>query len=126
MKTFFALGAIFGALGVVFGAFGAHALRESFDEFPKAREWYETGVLYHLLHALALFAASRVRGAGARGAATAFGVGIVLFSGSLYLLALTRVTRWGMVTPFGGLAFLVGWALLAVAVWRESRSTGDA
>jgi len=111
---------IFGALGVAFGAFGAHALRARLA--PAMLAVYHTAVLYHLVHALALglvavLVASKPSALGS-GAGAAFVIGIVLFSGSLYALALSGVRGLGAVTPFGGVAFLVGWALLALAAWR--------
>lgn len=121
---FVLLGAINGFLAVALGAFAAHGLEGALS--PRLLEVFETGVHYQGLHALALLAVG-ILGANARGIATlrlagwAFTVGIVLFSGSLFLLALTD-TRWlGAVTPFGGTAFLVGWAALA---WH-ARGRGD-
>jgi uncharacterized membrane protein YgdD (TMEM256/DUF423 family) len=106
------LAAVLGFSGVALGAFGAHGLRDRIA--PGLMEVYRTGVLYHLLHALAALgvglAARRIRHAPI--IVGLFAGGIVLFSGSLYLLALTGVTTFGAVTPFGGAAFLVGWALL--------------
>jgi uncharacterized membrane protein YgdD (TMEM256/DUF423 family) len=103
------LGALFGFTGVALGAFGAHALRARVS--PELLEVYRTGVLYHLLHAVALLAvaalADRLRAP--RATAALFAGGIVIFSGSLYLLALTGTRMWGAVTPLGGLAFLAGW-----------------
>ena len=103
--------------GVALGAFGAHGLRSRLT--PELLAVYETGVQYHLVHGLAAaIAALAVRAGFHQRAATAgwlFVFGIVVFSGSLYLLAVTG-TRWlGAVTPIGGLAWLVGWALLAMA-----------
>jgi uncharacterized membrane protein YgdD (TMEM256/DUF423 family) len=96
------------------GAFGSHALRARLA--PERIATFETGVRYQLWHALALFAVVVVGGGGA---ATAGGwlfvAGVVLFSGSLYALALTGKRAWGAVTPFGGGCFLAGWALLAYA-----------
>ena len=121
MKTFFFLGAVFGGLGVVFGAFGAHALRASLSADDLAT--FEIGVRYQLFHALALLAvawattqweASTVTVAG-----WAFVIGIVVFSGSLYTLVLTGQRWLGAITPIGGVAFIVGWALLA---WTALRS----
>lgn len=112
---FVALGAILALIAVGAGAFGAHGLRARLD--PAMLSVFETGVRYQMYHALGLLA---VAGACAwRGnrlavaAGACFVVGILLFSGSLYLLALTGVRGLGMITPFGGVAFLAGWALLA-------------
>jgi uncharacterized membrane protein YgdD (TMEM256/DUF423 family) len=111
-----AAGALLGFLGVAAGAFGAHALRSRVPEerLPNFR----TGAEYHLVHALATvaagFAADRWGGP-AVAAGWCFVAGVALFSGSLYAMTLTGVRRWGAVTPLGGLAFLIGWALLAIA-----------
>lgn len=109
--------AIAGASGVAFGAFGAHALRSRLD--ATALSTWNTAVLYHLLHAcvlVALILFARATGRTVTLPATLFAAGIVLFSGSLYLLALTGWRWLGPVTPVGGLAFLAGWiALLTVA-----------
>lgn len=116
-------GAVFAGLAVALGAFGAHGLK---DRLPAdLMEVYQTAVQYHFLHALALilvglFAAGRGDSAppGAWGAAWAFALGILLFSGSLYALAWTG-TKWlGAITPIGGVAFLVGWGLFAWAALR--------
>jgi len=116
-KTFLLIGALAGAVGVALGAFGAHALRGRVS--PEMLAVFETGVRYQMYHALALVALAalepRLGGALVATAGWAFAVGIVLFSGSLYALALTGTTMFGIVTPFGGLAFLVGWGALAVA-----------
>ena len=119
-KTFLLIGALAGAVGVALGAFGAHALRSRLT--PEMLAVFETGVRYQMYHALALVALAAIepRGTLSGGylivtAGWSFAVGIVLFSGSLYILALTGATAFGIVTPFGGLAFLVGWAALAIA-----------
>jgi uncharacterized membrane protein YgdD (TMEM256/DUF423 family) len=102
--------AILGFSGVAFGALGAHAVRSL---GPEALDWWDTGAKYHLVHALAvgLVAALKRRPL----AAWLFTAGVVLFSGSLYALALTGVKALGMVTPIGGLCFLAGWIALG---WR--------
>ena len=122
--TFAWLGAINAFLAVAAGAFGAHGLKSRVT--PDMLAVFETGARYHMYHSLALFAVawlvSRDGGAsGARFASAggwAFLVGIVLFSGSLYALALTGTRGLGAITPLGGLAFLVGWILVAVAATR--------
>ena len=119
-RTFFALGAASGFLSVAAGAFGAHALRAQLG--PELLAVFETGARYQLFHALALLATGA---AAARWPCRAVGVagwlfvaGTVLFSGSLYLLTLTGIRRWGMVTPMGGLAWLGAWVALAWAALR--------
>jgi uncharacterized membrane protein YgdD (TMEM256/DUF423 family) len=109
--------AINGGLAVLCGAFAAHGLGDRLS--PDALAIFETGARYHMYHALAMgLAALLPRGAGSRRAGTAaalFFIGIVLFSGSLYLMALTGNSLLGFVTPFGGLAFVAGWLFLALA-----------
>jgi uncharacterized membrane protein YgdD (TMEM256/DUF423 family) len=104
-----------GASAVLLGAFGAHALRGTLD--AQAVELWHTAVNYHMWHALALtLAVVFGRGRSAAVARFAFAFGIVLFSGSLYALAL-GAPRWtGIVTPFGGVAFIVGWIALGLSV----------
>jgi len=110
------LGAVMAALGVALGAFGAHSLRSLVT--PERLAVFETGVRYHLVHALAVLAAAGAayaapQAAGPRWAGALFALGVLLFSGSLYLLVWTGVTTWGAVTPLGGLAFIAGWIALA-------------
>jgi uncharacterized membrane protein YgdD (TMEM256/DUF423 family) len=116
-RTFLLAGAIAGFSGVVLGAFGAHALRARLSSEMLAV--FETGVRYQMYHALALVATAvvmnQIDGWLVVSAGWLFVAGIVLFSGSLYVLALTGITVWGAVTPIGGLAFLLGWAALAIA-----------
>jgi uncharacterized membrane protein YgdD (TMEM256/DUF423 family) len=104
-----------GASAVLLGAFGAHALRDALD--ARGTELWHTAVNYHAWHALALAVAAGLgRGRSGRVAMAAFVVGIVLFSGSLYALAL-GAPRWvGIITPFGGLAFVAGWLALGWAL----------
>jgi uncharacterized membrane protein YgdD (TMEM256/DUF423 family) len=119
-KTFFIFGCIFSFLGVAFGAFGAHTLKQKLS--PEMLQIFEVGVRYQMYHALALFVVAwalyslNITGAAASG--WWFIAGIVLFSGSLYLLALSDIKWLGAVTPFGGLCFLIGWLWLAWSVWK--------
>ena len=108
------LGAVMAFLGVAAGAFGAHGLRSRVD--AALLVVFETGVRYHLVHALALLvlAALPLTPRSMRVATWAFLTGIVLFSGSLYVLALTNEKSLGAITPFGGTAFLIGWIAVAV------------
>ena len=116
-KTFLLAGAIAAFLGVAFGAFGAHGLRTRIS--PDMLAVFETGVRYQMYHALALLVTglilARMDGWLIHLAGWAFVVGIVLFSGSLYALALTGTSMFGAITPIGGVAFLLGWACLIVA-----------
>ena len=117
------LGAVSGFVGVAAGAFGAHALKARLA--PDLLAVFETGVRYQMYHALALlavaWAASRWPGRTVALSGFCFVAGTVLFSGSLYLLAVTGVRSLGAVTPFGGVLFLAGWVLLALAAWRGDR-----
>jgi uncharacterized membrane protein YgdD (TMEM256/DUF423 family) len=118
-SSWIALGALNAAVAVGAGAFAAHGLRERID--ARALEVFETGARYHMYHAFAIILAGLVASVGPRGAQTAgwiFQAGIVLFSGSLYALALTGTKGLGAITPIGGLAFLVGWLWLAWSAWR--------
>jgi len=119
-RLFFALGAISGFLAVALGAFAAHGLKSRLDASMLAT--FETGVRYHMYHALALlavaWAGARWPGATVNAAGWLFIAGTVLFSGSLYALSLTGARALGAITPFGGLAFLAGWLCLAWAAWK--------
>ena len=118
-RLFFVLGAVSALIAVGLGAFGAHGLRTRVT--PDMLATFETGARYHMYHALALlavaWAVARWPGAGAPLAGWLFVAGTVIFSGSLYLLALTGQRWLGAVTPLGGLAFILGWAALARAAW---------
>lgn len=120
MRLWLCIAAVNGALAVAFGAFAAHGLSGRLD--AHGLSLFETGARYHMYHALALaLAAFAMRGAAARTANWAaffFLTGIILFSGSLYFLAVTGMRAFAFVTPFGGVAFLVGWAMLAFAATR--------
>ena len=114
-RTFLFFGAVSGFVAVAFGAFGAHALRSKLS--PEMLQVFETGVRYQMFHALALLitaiAVARFDGWVARAAGWCFLAGIVLFSGSLYALALTGAGMFGAITPIGGVGLLIGWACLA-------------
>jgi uncharacterized membrane protein YgdD (TMEM256/DUF423 family) len=111
---FVRIGAGMGFLGVALGAFGAHALRERLE--PAMLQAWNTGVLYHLIHAVALFALglyAKSSGADVRTGGLLLLAGILLFSGSLYAMALTGIRPLGAITPVGGVLFLAGWAWIA-------------
>ncbi|MGE0352518.1 MAG: DUF423 domain-containing protein [Gemmatimonadales bacterium] len=119
-RLFLILGSLFGFISVAAGAFGAHRLRASLS--AESLAIFETAARYQMYHALALIAVAWIAG---RGTATLpawagwlFVGGIIVFCGSLYLLALTGVRWLGAVTPLGGVAFLAGWLCLAAAAWR--------
>ena len=116
--------ALLGGLSVAAGAFGAHSLKDKLE--PRMLENFQTGATYQMTHALALLAVGVLLSLSPRPApalnlaAWAFFVGILLFSGSLYALALSGITKLGAVTPLGGVAFLVGWIALAVGATRTT------
>jgi len=118
-RTFMFVGALMGFVGVGLGAFGAHALRGRLS--PEMLAIFETAVRYQMYHAIALLAVaammSRVDGRSVVIAGWSFIAGILIFSGSLYALALTGVTMLGAITPIGGLALLAGWVALAIAAF---------
>jgi uncharacterized membrane protein YgdD (TMEM256/DUF423 family) len=120
-RVFFALGAVLGGLGVAAGAFAAHGLRDRLT--PDLLVVFETAARYQMYHALALlgvaWACGRWPGTMTVAAGWCFVAGIAVFSGSLYVLAFSGVRWLGAVTPLGGVAFLLGWTLLAVAALRS-------
>ena len=124
-RAFFGMGALSGLVGVAAGAFGAHALKARLT--PEQLQTFETGARYQMVHALALlavaWAVTRWPGRPAAIAGWLFVAGTLLFSGSLYALALTGVRGLGAVTPLGGLCLLGGWAFLA---WAALRGGGGA
>jgi uncharacterized membrane protein YgdD (TMEM256/DUF423 family) len=111
-----ALGALNGAIAVAAGAFGAHGLRARLE--PRALEIFETAARYQMFHALAMVLCGVIAMRGAATAGWLFQTGILVFSGSLYALALTDVKVLGAITPLGGVAFLAGWVWLAWTAWR--------
>ena len=119
-KFFLILGSVFGFLGVAIGAFAAHGLKSklSLEMFGI----FEVGVRYHMYHVLALLAVawalSHYPTQFFQTAGLCFMLGIIIFSGSLYTLALTGVKAWGAVTPIGGLFFLAGWLALALGAFK--------
>ena len=122
MQLFLAIAAIFGGLAVAGGAFASHSLQEHLT--VRALEVFGTGVRYQMYHALGLLAIAMLQGLAKAplGWLTAAGwlfiSGIVLFSGSLYLISLAGIKAVGPITPIGGVAFMAGWACLAIAAWR--------
>jgi uncharacterized membrane protein YgdD (TMEM256/DUF423 family) len=111
-----AIGAGALALAVVLGAFGAHGLKGRVDDY--AIGIWERAVFYHFIHALGLLVIPLFRIRRANWVAVLLVIGILLFSGSLYVLVLSGVRMVGVVTPFGGLAFIAAWLLLACELWR--------
>ena len=115
-------GSITGGLGVVLGAFGSHSLKAVLTEAGRV-DVYETAVRYQFYHAFALIATgilmNHFTSKKLSYAATCFFIGIIFFSGSLYLLCFTSVTMLGIVTPVGGLFFIAGWVLLTASVIKK-------
>ena len=120
-RGFAVAGACSGFLAVAAGAFGAHALRARLG--PELSAVFETGARYQMYHALALlfvaWAATQRPAAAVRAAGWLFTAGTICFSGSLYLLALTGTTWWGLITPIGGVLLLGGWLALTIGIWRR-------
>ena len=120
-RTFFIFGGLFGTLAVAAGAFGGHLLKEQLS--AELFVIFEVAARYHMYHALALLCAAwackQWPGAWTSAAGYLFAVGIVVFSGSLYLLSLTGISWLGAVTPIGGLAFIAGWLCLTIAAWKS-------
>jgi len=120
-KLFFTLASMLGGLAVALGAFGAHALEARVE--PRLLEVFETGVRYHFYHALALIAVVVAIGRWPQAglaplAGWLFVAGIVVFSGSLYLMTFTGARWLGAITPIGGVAFIAGWICLVLTAWR--------
>ena len=123
MKIFVLLGSLSAFLGVALGAFGAHGLKARVT--PEMLSVWQTGVQYHLVHAIGLLLVGLLcqllpDAALLRAAGWLLLLGTALFSGSLYMMVLSGVRGLGMITPLGGVAFLLGWLLLAAAVWRQA------
>ena len=120
LRGFLMLAAFFGFTGVALGAFAAHGLKNRLSAEYLAI--FHTGVSYQLVHTLALVGvallAAHLPGRLVTWAGASFTLGILLFSGSLYLLTLTGISKLGIITPLGGVAFLVGWLCLGLAAWR--------
>lgn len=116
--------AILGGLGIIIGAFGAHSLPKLLNELPESdllqrKEWLETGVRYHMYHAVSLLAlAFATEKFGKLSSVALFWlVGVLIFSGCLYAMSLTGIRKLGAVVPLGGLSFIVGWGLLVLKAW---------
>lgn len=125
-RIFIAIAAILAGLSVAAGAFASHALKAKLTE--RAIEIFETGARYQMYHALALLLVALLLSRAETAsisltvAGYAFIVGIALFSGSLYALSLSGIKWLGAITPLGGVAFLVGWAMLAIAAFADKTS----
>lgn len=120
MNTAILIAAILGFIGVAFGAFGAHALKDKFKEPKYAKNW-ETAVSYQFTHTFAIALAGILMAVNGEAASLTaaiylFTAGVVIFSGSLYVLSLTGIKKLGAVTPIGGLLLLAGWVALFISV----------
>ena len=122
-KTILKTAAVFLVLAVALGAFGAHGLKSVLTE--DLIQVYKTGVDYHFYHALGLLGIGvlpgHMPGRLLNWSAFCLGLGIILFSGSLYLMSITGIKWLGAITPLGGVSFIVGWVLLIVAVWKAEK-----
>jgi uncharacterized membrane protein YgdD (TMEM256/DUF423 family) len=121
-RNILAAGTIFMALAVLLGAFGAHALKNSLA--PEMLTVYKTGVEYQFYHAIGLLIIGligfHIDSKWLKRSGLLLTLGILLFSGSLYVLALTGIKVIGAITPIGGVSFVLGWIFLAVAVWKRA------
>ena len=118
-RTWIITGGIFGFLGVALGAFGAHGLKAILS--AEMMEIYKTGVFYQLVHSVVILAVAFGGEAKYFKAAVFFAIGIVLFSFSLYLYSMTQVIAFAIVTPFGGISFLIGWLLLIISAAKKQK-----
>ena len=120
-KTIIGSAAVLLALAVAVGAFGVHALKAHLSE--ELMQVYKTGVEYHFYHALGLLVVGVLTAYKTskyyNWSAWLLGIGILLFSGSLYTLAISGIRSFGAITPFGGASFIVGWLLLLVGIWKN-------
>lgn len=121
-KLFLMLGSVNAFLAVALGAFGAHALKDKLAELNMLST-YQTGVQYHMFHALALILIALISDKLGNSSMIATSgwlifIGIILFSGSLYVMSMSGIKILGAITPFGGLCFLAGWVLLAISAWK--------
>jgi uncharacterized membrane protein YgdD (TMEM256/DUF423 family) len=122
MRHFISLGSLNAALAVILGAFGAHALKSKIQ--PEALEIFQTGVQYHLYHSLGLILIGIIYRVGKLSTAINFSgwmmvIGMILFSGSLYILSITGIRSIGMITPIGGILLVISWILLAIAWLKQ-------
>ncbi len=120
-RTFLLLGSVFGFFGVALGAFGAHGLKKILT--PEMLLIFETGVRYQVYHTFAILIVALLveKYPTLKYSGRLFGAGIILFSGSLYILAVTGITMFGAVTPLGGICFLAGWIVLGVTVLKKQQ-----
>jgi uncharacterized membrane protein YgdD (TMEM256/DUF423 family) len=125
-QRFVLYGSLSALISVAAGAFGAHMLKTRLA--PDHLAAFETAARYQMYHALGLFVCASLADRGwhlAPHAGRLFVIGTLLFSGSLYLIALTGITRFGMITPFGGVAFLAGWLCLVICAWPRGETPDE-
>ncbi|MCF6138970.1 DUF423 domain-containing protein [Pseudalkalibacillus berkeleyi] len=120
-KLFILLGAINAGLSVVLGAFGAHGLESKLS--AKMMDVFKTGVQYHIFHSLGLFVIAFLADKFPTSSMLSWAgwtmmIGIILFSGSLYVLSVSGISKLGIITPFGGLAFIISWLLIVIAILK--------
>lgn len=123
-SNYLKLAAVVGAVAVAIGAFGAHGLESTLEANQRA-DTFETAVKYHFYHALAMFAVGiwlrfEPTNKQLKYALISFAIGILIFSGSLYILSLTGITWLGAITPFGGVCFIIGWVFIFVGARRKT------
>ncbi|WP_054957007.1 DUF423 domain-containing protein [Paenibacillus dakarensis] len=124
-RTFMAWGAVFMALSVAIGAFGAHMLEQKIS--VDALATYETGVQYHMIHGIALIITGLAAGLFGESrklfwAGVLFIAGIIIFSGSLYILSVSGIKWLGAITPIGGVSFIAGWLMLMSSAWSHKKA----
>jgi len=121
-KIFMLAGSLFGALGVMIGAFGAHALKTILEAHQRV-DTFETAVRYHFIHAIVLLVLgllmTRTDSRWFVYSGYGFILGILIFSGSLYVLSLSGVSKWGALAPIGGLAFILGWLSMFIGIFKS-------
>lgn len=124
MKNYWILiGGIFGFLGVALGAFGAHGLKETLS--PEMLETFRTGIFYQLVHTIAILVIGFFGDKRFFKAALFFSVGIILFSFSLYIYTTTGIKQLAIITPFGGVSFLIGWLIVIISGFSYYKNTND-
>lgn len=121
MKNYWiTIGAIFGFIAVAIGAFGAHRLKTIIS--PEMLEIFKTGILYHLIHAVIITAIGFYSNPKFFKSALFLSIGIILFSFSLYIYSITGIKTFAMITPLGGISFLIGWLLMIIASVKKNNT----
>ena len=124
MKNYWIItGGVSGFLAVALGAFGAHGLKDTLS--PEMLEIFKTGVFYHLLHSIVIFVIGITGNRKFFKSALMFAIGIILFSFSLYLYSVTSIKTFAIITPLGGVSFLIGWLMVIISGISISRNTTE-